>query len=831
MKNNTKSRYTTYLFLSINIVNLAFTIFQYTRSSSERPILFGLSLERMILIFFVFFVFFVTSLVVLQLGLKKGRIFTKFNEIIIKPERLKQFLFYLLLLCYGFFLVSVIPSYRLGKWQGYWELLSQIFVFLCITFIVLFLASLSGFSTLLKRTHTRSHYSFPLNKRDMFVLALAGLIVIGILFIFKNTSIVDKYYWNVAGVPILPELAYLIFGITLFLPLYFNIFKKSTLILSNNFFIAAFLFILCNLLFQPQDITRNFFVEIRNLFPAEYFPNSDALIYDFSAIAFLNGLGINALYLSDKPFYTVYVALLHFIMGDNYQDIVRLNVLVLSFIPVMIFLIGKKLDTNGSGILLAFASMFFELTTFQSSGYISNIHWKLIMPEPLAQLLILISVYCLLQIFSEPFQDKWLILAGIFLGIGTYIRPQIIILTAGILLLIFLKNQLFFIQRIKVFVKVFLSYFFVTMPWAIYCFLRFGGFPIIGKFQWIQNYRFTLTAFNLSNTHLLGIGAGTVMSMIPNDKLLIIIAHFLNNIIKALLILPYSLRMDKVPQIFNGIEYWNETIVWNGQISPIFFLSLFIFMVGIIGSYKHKKNISLIPLFCMMIYFLALAVSRTSGSRYLVPVIWVVYLYYLLGIIYIARYIANLFFMISPAEQRQMIITTPTIFHQKHTRVIYLLPIMLGLSIPLLDFAIPINQHLILEENQLQEKLSQPEIFELLNIDSSDWQTTLSQQKVKIGYGEMLYSQYSSGNDQSSQGKLSFSLLGNYPMINLVFPISEEDQQNFVETNKDNLYFVLGCKPENSLVDIPFYMQSSDNHVFISSENRMICLDYWNIDQ
>ena len=74
----------------------------------------------------------------------------------------------------------------------------------------------------------------------------------------------------------------------------------------------------------------------------EYYPNSDALIFDRSAYHLLYGIGFSN-HLIRRPLYAGMLALFHKLAGPGYDDTIFLQILVLALIPSMTSLLTSKL--------------------------------------------------------------------------------------------------------------------------------------------------------------------------------------------------------------------------------------------------------------------------------------------------------------------------------------------------------------------------------------------------------------------------------------------------------------------------------------------------------
>jgi hypothetical protein len=66
-------------------------------------------------------------------------------------------------------------------------------------------------------------------------------------------------------------------------------------------------------------------------------------------------------------------------------------------------------------------------------------------------------------------------------------------------------------------------------------------------------------------------------------------------------------------------------------------LEIGLLALGIASAWKRLRYTGLIPLWVALVYFLSNGIARTSGGRYLVPAIWVTYVYFGIGLVQISR--------------------------------------------------------------------------------------------------------------------------------------------------------------------------------------------------
>jgi hypothetical protein len=151
----------------------------------------------------------------------------------------------------------------------------------------------------------------------------------------------------------------------------------------------------------------------------------------------------------------------------------------------------------------------------------------------------------------------------------------------------------------------------------------------------------------VSNLPSRALEARATITRVENDTILdqykFIPKHFVHNLITSVLIFPPSPVLDDLRHVVDNYPYWGRmTNFGPGQISGfmgIFLaVNLFILSIGFGAAWKRVGFVALVPLFVFLFYNLANAFARTSGGRYIVPVDWVVYFYYAIGLVEIIRF-------------------------------------------------------------------------------------------------------------------------------------------------------------------------------------------------
>ena len=86
-------------------------------------------------------------------------------------------------------------------------------------------------------------------------------------------------------------------------------------------------------------------------------------------------------------------------------------------------------------------------------------------------------------------------------------------------------------------------------------------------------------------------------------------------------------------------SFWNEA--WAGGLTAgqavMLLIDIGLLALGIASSWKRLRYVGLIPLWVALFYFLSNGIGRTSGGRYLVPAVWVIYFYFGVGLVQISQ--------------------------------------------------------------------------------------------------------------------------------------------------------------------------------------------------
>jgi 4-amino-4-deoxy-L-arabinose transferase-like glycosyltransferase len=348
-----------------------------------------------------------------------------------------------------------------------------------------------------------------------------------------------------------------------------------------------------------------------------------------------------------RPLYIFLLTILHRLFGENYRNIIIGQTFVLAIIPVVFYVLGKKLHSRAAGVLVALFFIFRELTTLLVSSNTRVSNTKTFMVDLPTLLLLLLACYVTIR-WLEHRNETSAMIAGGVLGLLLLLRTQSMLVLPFILLIALLvlgwKTKTFYLLT-----SFFLLGLVITvLPWLTHNYVQTGSFSFDAPFQYkviASQYAYSGN-LDIDNVDFEGKGLGQVLIEFalkdPGFVFGFIANHFLAAQIHGLLALPLT-------KPFNGLFepinlYWME---WSGQLEwynlLLVLLYLAVIALGLGSAWKRWRWIGLLPLVFSGGYALATAVGRFSGWRYDLPADWVWYFYFAIGFAELLMQAASLF--------------------------------------------------------------------------------------------------------------------------------------------------------------------------------------------
>ena len=289
--------------------------------------------------------------------------------------------------------------------------------------------------------------------------------------------------------------------------------------------------------------------------------------------------------------------------------------------------------------------------------------------------------------------------------------------------------------------------------------------------------------------------------------------HFFHNLATSVLALPDSLMLHdiehtiKIPNS-HWLPGWDQTL----NLRQIIFLAgnLALLAAGIGFAFREKQMIGLIPLAIYLGYNLGSALARTSGGRYLAPIVWIPILYYLLGWLQVIQFSWQSISGRAALNTQAAITTIPPSREWKKIALVLTALLLIGLSIPLLDQIIP-TQHIADEDVLLENFLQGSYPTEQVDKIRTKMDQFLKTENAVIVTGKGLYPRYYQSGEgevgdqihtrEMDYSRLTFTLIHADNSTGVILPLSETPEP----FPHGSVVTVIGCK-ERGYIDSLFVL-------------------------
>ncbi len=450
------------------------------------------------------------------------------------------------------------------------------------------------------------------------------------------------------------------------------------------------------------------------------FPFSDARVHDLGALSIIKGWGINFGEYTDKPFYMVFLAILHWFAGYDYNLISQLQIFVLALIGPVLYLFGKSFHSRFLGLLISQFILIRQRNAIVLSTTIASVNPRLLTTEVLT-LLCLIVLNWLVFLWLNKHKENSLIpfAIGGVLGIASLIRMNPLILLPTILLFSLLVMWKRRTKWLKHAIAIIAGFMLLITPWLVTG-RNVNGQPYLYlKFLDVINIRYRPEGMELrtapklalveplrnKNTYR-GIQIHSDGDEPPVDIHSFpgfVINHFLYNSVGAFVALPDSfLPQDQILSSLAERPYWVEANRSNWAVEidtrqiPFIIINLCLLGIGIGWSWKHWKWAGIFPIYFFGVYSLSLGLARSSGSRYLVPIDWVIFFYFAIGVTQMLSFLPNSLRPRQENEHESTVNLNSDKYRPGKKHFVWVLALFVFITL-----LIPIADNLIPEQSQL----------------------------------------------------------------------------------------------------------------------------------
>ncbi len=510
----------------------------------------------------------------------------------------------------------------------------------------------------LSRLKSGSDQSFESKYKKPFRRALLiSFLLIAILVLFLGATGLgmksDITGWDFPGTPLLFSqiIAAVIFGLFIFFLLIRSQKIPAWVVFILLWIVAASLWIA-----EPMHATH---YSLEPTAPNyEHTPNSDAALLVVNSENLLTGEGFQLTV--EKPLYNVFLSLWLTLGDHQYNRVVNFQILVLALFPAVVYLVAAIMNQRLAGIILGGMLILREQNAIALSNRINVSNSKMIMTDFPAALGVSVFVLIFLLWLRQPQKKNMALIAGGALGAMILLRSQAIIflpVVGLILLLEFWKKWKFVFSAVLLF---FLGMLAFILPWMV------RNWRVVGEFGYSQ----PMQAVYLDSQYTFEPGVFDLADVLPEDRIeqgfgnarqfalknpgyvvQFIANHFFHNEVSAILALPVRFDIAEtllsnfsplLGQSFNrrtyvdNLPFWDFQDRWQGEWSTgamiILGMNLIIICLGLSASWQSARWLGLAPLLFHFGYSFSSAIARVSGSRFILPVDWIFFWYFAIGI-------------------------------------------------------------------------------------------------------------------------------------------------------------------------------------------------------
>jgi len=580
--------------------------------------------------------------------------------------------------------------------------------------------------------------------------------------------------------------------------------------------------------FNPQPVPPNF----------EYYPYSDAAGYDLRAQTLLIGEGFGGRELIFRPLYVFSLAIYHALAGQNYDKTMLVQVMVLAFLPVIIYFLGKASHSRLAGLLAALFILLRERNNIALGGMIhgAHAHARLMMTDVPTELgialIALLTVLWLQQTDCRRWLPWWI---GGALGALILVRTQAILLLAVLVVSI----VLFIRQRVRLWVTAVLQIIsgmtLFLAPWVIRNY-HVSGMWVLETAPSVQLAYEARYITGMQNTNPLpgerGDAYNARLTRVIRDYMLthpietvrFTTAHFFHNEINMLLSLPLDNDSKGLKDYVTRHEFWfnplEQPLPPGEQI--MLGIDLIVIAIGLGAVLSRQSKIAWLLLFLHFGYNLSTALAKRSGGRFFLPGDWVGIFFYALGAAQILIWLA-LWWKVNLPISKSVVDASESTFlslssQSRHSIVrgawAAVSVLMLGALLPLAEWVVP-PRYIKTAEQVIQTGVftdaERARLYTLLEIPDS-----------AAYYGRGLYPRYLTAGEglRSSEpyrndNRLRFEIIGT--QSNEVFlPLTEPP--TVFPSGSDVI--AIGCMDKGYLdAQVVIVLNDSENYFYWRSES------------
>jgi hypothetical protein len=602
------------------------------------------------------------------------------------------------------------------------------------------------------------------------IIVFCIFIFMGALTVFTGVGVVHREdYWYGAGVPVL--------GVQVFFSLAAGmafVWIQSRLGIKNSrkldVFICVVIWIVTAWLWAREPLSPNYFLPdtARN----NIYPYSDSATFDIGSQFALIGQGLfNGKYF-DRVLYSAFLTYLHVFAGQKTEFLMIAQSIVYAVFPVIIYLLGKELHGRVLGVSASVLILLRGINAIVVAPWVDLSSPKMMLTDfPTAIGIALIMLF-ILRWLKKPTDWFSAVLAGGMIGMTLMLRTHVLLMLPFLALYMWVSVLPRWKYGVIGSLLLILGMLTATLPWDIRNLPN--GRPLFylyySRIEQVLRARYGVkkdtyydppaslaSAFsdsqppyaqtiprNFSRQRM--VVNPVEMDPCRHQRLCMIVNNFFHNLVTSVVFLPASFVFDDLWNVVKeSVPYWEQD--WaGGGISLVggsfLIINLALIALGIGTAWSRNKITGFLPAVLFLTYVLSNALALTSGGRYITPVDWIVCLYYMLGVLYVAFWglhvIGSAFLVETPQAESVVPPRAPQYFKTVATLMVVF---VLGFSVPAAEmpFEKRYQKH---TPQELLETLESQGRLKKTTFTREELSKFLSDPRAKIIEGRMLYPRY-----------------------------------------------------------------------------------------
>ncbi len=393
------------------------------------------------------------------------------------------------------------------------------------------------------------------------------------------------------------------------------------------------------------------------------YPYSDSALFDMASQFALIGQGLfNGQYF-DRALYSALLTFLHALVGQDVESVLTAQAVVYAVFPALVYLLGRELHSRALGVAAAVLISLRGLNAIIAARWVDTASPKMMLTDFPTAIGVAIFMLFLLKWMKQPSRLPLAVWAGGSLGLTVMLRTHAFLLLPPVLLFVILYFRPRWKYAALGSLLLVLGMLTSTLPWDLRN--RSNDIPLFyvyySRIQEVLRARYGIEGGSydpLPVKNISGLPESRMRSApralflrtagdAPNQAVCdsrpcSIINHFFRNLSTSVLFLPPSFVFD---------DLWNTTKLstpywigdWRGDgfgaaQGMFLFLNLALVSLGVGTVWERQRFLSLLPVLLFSAYLSINAFGFTSGGRYIVPVDWIIVIFFMAGAIQAASW-------------------------------------------------------------------------------------------------------------------------------------------------------------------------------------------------